>query len=153
MNNKYELIKFEDGEFSLDVSVDPSEDTVWLTKEQMGLLFDRNRTTISKHIKEIYEQSEVSRTSSCVKNAHQIKGQIHYTEYYNLDVIISVGYRVHSKRGILFRKWATSVLKQYMMQGYAINEKRCIECSSNIISLQNKVNKLENDIKDIYFKV
>jgi len=77
---------------------------VWLNKEQMSLLFNRNRSVISKHISNIYKAGEADIGSSCAKNAHEINGQIHYTEYYNLDVIISIGYVVNSKRGILFRR-------------------------------------------------
>ena len=136
MNDKYELIKFEDGEFSLDVSVDPSEDTVWLSLDQIGYLFNRDRSVVGKHIKSIFTSHELEKRQVWANFARTADdGKVYYVDYYNLDVIISVGYRVHSKRGILFRKWATSVLKQYMMQGYAINEKRFMECSSNIISL------------------
>ncbi|MDE6583794.1 MAG: virulence RhuM family protein, partial [Anaeroplasmataceae bacterium] len=134
---QYDLIKFEDGEFSLDVNVSPTEDTVWLTQKQMSLLFNVDRTRITRHINAILATNELPK-SVCAENAHTaLDGKTYKVKYYNLAMIISVGYRVNSKRGILFRKWATSILKQYMMNGYSINEKRCVECQENIISLNN----------------
>ena len=129
----YELIKFENDNVELEVSVSPEEDTVWLSKEQMSLLFDRNRSVISRHIKNIYEEGELSKESSCAKNAHEVNGQIHYTDLYNLDVVISVGYRVKSKNGVLFRKWASSVLKEYLLKGYVINEGRTLVTKENYL--------------------
>ena len=156
MNNeekKYELIKFEDGEFSLDVNVSPDEETVWLTQEQMALLFNVDRTRIVRHINNIYSDSELDMLSTCAENAQvqfegvrQVKRKI---KIYNLDMIIAVGYRVNSKRGTQFRKWANSVLKQYLLKGYVINEERCLSCTSNIISLQNKVELIESKIKNM----
>ena len=109
----FELIKFENNNVELEVSVSPEEDTVWLTKDQIAVLFDRDRTVISKHINNIYKEGELDRKSTCAKNAHipSTRNRLYETELYNLDVIISVGYRVKSKNGVIFRKWATSVLK------------------------------------------
>ncbi len=150
---KYELIKFEDGEFSLDVNVSPDEETVWLTQEQMALLFNVDRTRIVRHINNIYSDSELDMLSTCAENAQvqfegvrQVKRKI---KIYNLDMIIAVGYRVNSKRGTQFRKWANSVLKQYLLKGYVINEERCLSCTSNIILLQNKVELIESKIKNM----
>ena len=150
---KYELIKFEDGEFSLDVNVSPDEETVWLTQEQMALLFNVDRTRIVRHINNIYSDNELDMLSTCVENAQvqfegarQVKRKI---KIYNLDMIIAVGYRVNSKRGTQFRKWANSVLKQYLLKGYVINEERCLSCTSNIILLQNKVELIESKIKNM----
>ena len=102
----YELIKFKDDGFELDVTVSPSEDTVWLTKEDIALLFDRDRTVISKHINNIYKEEELEEKSTCAKNAQvQLEGKrknVRTHKFYNLDVIIFVGYRVKSKRGIIF---------------------------------------------------
>ena len=117
---KYELIRFQDDDFELDVSVSPNEETVWLTKNEMSLLFDRDRTVISRHIGNIFKEKELIKDTSCAKIARQIGGQIHNTILYNLDVIISVGYRVKSKRGVLFRIWANQVLKKYLLEGYVI---------------------------------
>ena len=94
--NKYDLIKFEDGDFSLDVKVSPNEDTVWLTQDEMALLFNVDRTRITRHIANIYEDNELDEKSTCAENAHMgNKGNQKYVKkLYNLDVIISVGYRV-----------------------------------------------------------
>ncbi|MDE6660828.1 MAG: virulence RhuM family protein, partial [Anaeroplasmataceae bacterium] len=147
--NKYDLIKFEDGEFSLDVNVSPNEETVWLTQAEMALLFQKDRKTITSHIKNIFIANELSEKAVCSFFKHTASdGKTYTVKYYNLDMIISVGYRVNSKRGILFRKWATSILKQYMMNGFSVNEKRCLECQENLVSLNNKVNTLiEHDMK------
>ena len=107
---EYEVIKFENDNVELEVNVSPEEDTVWLSKEQMSLLFDRNRSVISRHIKNIYEEGELSKKSSCAKNAHEVNGQIHYTELFNLDVVISVGYRVKSNNGILLKRFVDEYL-------------------------------------------
>ena len=145
----YELIKFENDNVVLEVSVSPEEDTVWLSKEQMSLLFDRNRSVISRHIKSIYEEGELNKESSCAKNAHEVNGQIHYTDFYNLDVVISVGYRVKSKNGVLFRKWATSVLKEYLLKGYALNEGRTLITKDNYLNLVNRVDSLNKRVDTI----
>ena len=145
----YELIKFENDNVELEVSVSPEEDTVWLSKEQMSLLFDRNRSVISRHIKSIYEEGELNKESSCAKNAHEVNGQIHYTDFYNLDVVISVGYRVKSKNGVLFRKWATSVLKEYLLKGYALNEGRTLITKDNYLNLVNRVDSLNKRVDTI----
>ena len=108
---KYELIKFNDGDFSLDVNVSPSEDTVWLTKNDISILFDIDRSVVSKHIKKIVESSELSLNSVCAKNAHTASdGKTYIVDYYNLDMVLAVGYRVNSKRGTLFRKFGKTEL-------------------------------------------
>ena len=143
MNNqekKYELIKFEDGEFSLDVNVSPDEETVWLSANEIALLFNRDPKTIRKHINNVFEENEVDINSNTQKM--RIAGVDQRVIFYSLNVIISVGYRVKSKRGVLFRQWANSILKQYLLNGYSINNKRCVECQENIITLNNKVNYL-----------
>ncbi|MDE6241690.1 MAG: virulence RhuM family protein [Anaeroplasmataceae bacterium] len=147
--NKYDLIKFEDGEFSLDVNVSPNEDTVWLNSEQIQLLFNCGKSTLSYHIKNIFNQKELFE-KAVVRNFRTTAsdGKTYNVKYYNLDMIISIGYRVNSKRGILFRKWATSILKQYMLNGYSVNEKRCLECQENLVSLNNKVNTLIGQTND-----
>jgi hypothetical protein len=111
---KYELIKFNDGEFSLDVSVSPSEDTVWLTQEGMALLFNVDRTRIVRHINNIYNDRELDYNSTCAENAQvQKEGNRFVTrtiKLYNLDMILAVSYRVKSNRGILFQKWALKTM-------------------------------------------
>ena len=153
----YEIVKFNNGEFELDVNVSPNDDTVWLSKEQMALLFGRDRTVISKHINNIYKEGELEKKSTCAKNAQvQIEGGrevIREKEFYNLDIIISVGYRVHSKNGVIFRKWANRVLKDYLIKGYVVNPKK-IEITvddwnllnTNIKYLESKISRIEENI-------
>ena len=153
----YEIVKFNNGEFELDVNVSPNDDTVWLSKEQMALLFGRDRTVISKHINNIYKEGELEKKSTCAKNAQvQIEGGrevIREKEFYNLDIIISVGYRVHSKNGVIFRKWANRVLKDYLIKGYVVNPKK-IEITvddwnmlnTHVKYLESKITKIEEDI-------
>lgn len=95
--SNYQIVKFRENNIEIDVNVSPNEDTVWLSKDDMSILFQRDRSVITRHISNIYKEGEIEKATSCAKNAHEINGQIHYTEYYNLDVIISVGYRVKSK--------------------------------------------------------
>ena len=147
---KYDLIKFEDEEFSLDVNVSPMEDTVWLNRIQIASLFNRDVKTIGKHIqnalKEEARNSTVANFEIVQKEGNRTIKRV--VQYFDLDVILAVGYRVKSERGILFRKWATSILKRYMLSGYSVNEKRCLECQENLMSLNNKVNTLiEHDMK------
>ena len=120
-NKNYELIKFEDGDFSLDVNVSPNEDTVWLTQAQIAELYERERSVITKHIKNIVIENELSANSTCA-NFAQVQNEggrliERYVTYYNLDMILAIGYRVKSSRGNMFRHWSNSILKQYLMKG------------------------------------
>ena len=117
-----DIVIFKNGELELEVTVTPENDTVWLTQQQMAELFDKERSVITKHIGNIFKEKELDKDSN-VQNLH-IANSDRPVSFYNLDVIISVGYRVKSQRGIAFRKWATSILKDYMIKGYAVNEKR-----------------------------
>ena len=129
MKGRYELVRFEQNGLTLDVNVSPSEDTVWLSKEQIALLFGRDRSVISRHINGIYEEGELDKKSTCAKNARmpQTRKRLYESELYNLDVIISVGYRVKSKNGVVFRKWANTVLKEYLLRGYVVDGKRALQ--------------------------
>ena len=122
--NPIEIYQAQDGTTQVEVRFE--NDTVWLSLQQMADLFGRDKSVISRHLRNIYTDGELNREATVAKNATvQIEGkrQINRTiEYYNLDVIISVGYRVHSQRGVRFRQWANSILKQYLVKGYAINE-------------------------------
>ena len=120
---KNEIVLFTDGDINLEVKLSPELETVWLTQKQMGKLFDVKHATVSEHISNILASGELDETSVGFsdKSSGGRKPKI-----YNLDMILSVGYRVNSKRGIAFRRWANSVLKQYVIKGYAINEKRLI---------------------------
>ena len=140
--NKYELIKFEDGDFSLDVNLSPKEETVWLNRNEISLLFERDIKTISKHINNALQEECINSTVAKIATV-QLEGN-RYVEreisYYNLEVIISVGYRVKSSRGVIFRRWANSILKQYLLHGQAINESRCLAYGDNIININNTIN-------------
>ncbi|WP_239406424.1 RhuM family protein [Erysipelatoclostridium sp. An15] len=128
-----ELITFENGELKLEVKVSHDDNTVWLTLDQMSELFDKNKSTISRHISNIFKEGELDEISSVAKIATQLKRYDPRTKkdrianvivnYYNLDVIISVGYRVKSKNGILFRKWANNILGEYLLKGYVVNDR------------------------------
>ena len=132
LSKKYEIVEFNDENLSLDVNVDYEHDTVWLTQEQIAFLYDVDRSRISRHINNIYEEKELDKDSTCAENAHMgsLGMQTYTTMIYNFDMVLAIGYRVNSKRGILFRKWASSVLKKYSFNGYAINEKRCLDCQA-----------------------
>ena len=120
-----EVIIYQTPDGIASVNVRLENDTVWLSQEMMGTLFEKDRTDIGRHIRNIYEEGELSKETTCAKFAHVaqrgFRGQIEDTKlYYNLDVIISVGYRVKSKRATAFRIWATSVLKDYLIKGYVV---------------------------------
>ena len=123
-NNKIIIYQTEDGQTQIDVRLE--NDTVWLTQAQMAELFKTDRTSIVRHINNIYKVDELERSSTCAKIAQvQTEGRRQVRRvipYFNLDMIISVGYRVNSKRGIKFRQWANRVIKDYLIKGYAINE-------------------------------
>ena len=147
---KDEIVLYKPNEqFQLEVQL--KDETVWLNVNQIALLFDRNRTVISRHIRNIYKEGELDENITCAKFAHMgmDADQVYETTYYNLDVIISVGYRVKSKRGVEFRQWANKILKDYLLKGYAVNQRltsmedridrRLQEHSDQIHELQNKV--------------
>jgi len=123
--NKIIIYQTDDGQTQIDVRLE--NETVWLTQAQMAELFETDRTSIVRHINNIYRVEELDREATCAKIAQvQTEGKRQVTRtvpYFNLDMIISVGYRVNSKRGIKFRQWANNVLKQYLVKGYAVNER------------------------------
>lgn len=124
--NKVHLFTSADGVISLEVSLD--KETTWLSLDQMGYLFERDKSVISRHLRNLFAEGELVRGSVVAKNATTAAdGKIYHVDYYNLDVIISVGYRVKSQRGVQFRQWATRVLKQHLVQGYSLNQKRLAE--------------------------
>ena len=119
------IYQTEDGQTQIDVRLE--NDTVWLSQAQMAELFQTDRTSIVRHINNIYKVEELDRDSTCAKIAQvQIEGNRTVKRdipFFNLDMIISVGYRVNSKRGIKFRQWANRILKDYLVKGYAVNER------------------------------
>lgn len=151
MENKIEIYRNNDNQTEILVQFD--EDTVWLNQQQLSDLFDRDRTVISRHINNIFKEGELEKKVVSAKFAHTtshgaIKGksQIKETEYYNLDVIISVGYRVKSKRGTQFRQWATQRLKDYLVQGYAVNERRLEQKQQEVEYLKTGIRILNRAI-------
>ena len=147
---KYELVKFVNDNLELEINVSPKEDTIWMNKEQIALLFDRDRTVISRHIKNLFNDGELIEKQVCAKNARTgPDGKNYLVDYYNLDVVIAVGYRVKSPNATVFRKWATKVLKEYLLRGYVIDEKRTLVTNENYINLINKVDSLEDRVRKI----
>lgn len=139
--DKFELVKFTDNNFEINVRADIDNDTVWLTQKEMALLFEVSIDNISLHIKNILKENELDISSIEESSVVQIEGNRKVNrriKIYNLDMIISVGYRVKSQRGILFRKWANKILKEYLIQGYSINQKR-ISALNKTIEIQNKM--------------
>ena len=123
MNKEGEIILYQ-SENSTQVEVRIEKETVWLTLNQMSELFERDKSVISRHIRNIFDENELDRNSVVAKNATTaLDGKIYHVEYFNLDVIISVGYRVKSKRGTQFRIWANSILKDYLLKGYAVHQR------------------------------
>lgn len=152
--NQIEIYRSADGGIELNVKLE--NDTVWLTQNQMAELFGVDRTSVVRHIRNIYATQELDEVSTCAKNAQvRLEGNrtiVRNIPFYNLDMVISVGYRVNSKNATAFRKWATNILKQYLIKGYAINQKRLdhyndlksvVNLMSRAIALQQKVSKGE----------
>ena len=153
--NSIEIYRSKDGTVQLNVKLE--NESVWLTQSQMAELFGVDRTSIVRHIRNIYKSEELDESSTCAKSAQvRMEGQrqiVREIPMYNLDVIISVGYRVNSKNATSFRRWATSVLKQYIIKGYAINQqikldrykelKDVVRLMSHAIGLQEEVSNEE----------
>ena len=138
---KFEIVKFVDDDFELDVRTDVKNETVWLRVEEMASLFNVNRPAIVKHISNILNEGELDNSTCSILEQVQKEGTRtikRKVNFYNLDMIISVGYRVKSKRGIVFRTWANKVLKDYLIQGYSINKKR-LDNLNKVIDIQNKM--------------
>ncbi len=131
---KNEIVLYQSDELveRIEVKIDEEKETVWLTQEQLSTLFERDQSVISRHIRNIFKEGELEEKSSMQKM--HIASSDKPVAFYNLDVIISVGYRVKSKQGTLFRKWATNVLKDYLLKGYAIN---------------NRINRIEDKVDGI----
>ena len=150
MKNNNEIVIFETEDKAVTLSVPVNQETVWLNRNQMAELFDRDVKTIGKHInnalkEELDNQVVVAKFATTTPHgAIEGKTQTHMTDFYNLDVIISVGYRAKSKRGVEFRKWANSVLKQYILQGYAVNHNRITQLGEVIQIMKRTQNALDS---------
>ncbi|MBP5279674.1 MAG: virulence RhuM family protein, partial [Erysipelotrichaceae bacterium] len=132
---KNEIVLFNDGDLDIKVQVNPEQENVLLSQKQMAELFDVRQATLSEHINNILKSGELDETSIGIsdKSSGGRKPMI-----YNLDMIVSVGYRVNSKRGIAFRRWANNILKDYVLKGYAVNEKR-LEALNKTVEIQSRM--------------
>lgn len=150
MEKMNEIVLFETEDKEIKLAVPIEQETVWLNRNQMADLFDRDVKTIGKHInnalkEELDNQVVVAKFATTTRHgAVEGKTQTHMTDYYNLDVIISVGYRVKSKRGVEFRKWANAVLKQYILEGYVVNNNRITQLGEVIQIMKRTQNSLDS---------
>ena len=126
-----EIVLFETADKSVSLPVEMKNETVWLSANQMSLLFERDEKTIRKHINNVFSEGELEKENNAQKM--RVVGVKQSVPFYSLDVIISVGYRVKSNRGVEFRRWANSVLRQYILQGYAVNQNHS---ASNIVATE-----------------
>ena len=145
MEKMNEIVLFETEDKAVTLSVPVEQETVWLTQAQMTELFNTSKQNVSLHINNCFKEGELDK-DSVVKDflTTAADGKNYKTKYYNLDVIISVGYRVKSKRGVEFRKWANSVLKQYILQGYAVNNNRIAQLGEVIQIMKRTQNSLDS---------
>lgn len=140
---EYEVIKFENDNMELDVNVSPNEETVWLAQSQIAKLFETTQQNVSLHIKNILSDEELGDSVHKKILYTAQDGKAYNTSFYNLDMVLAVGYRIKSKRAVEFRKWASSVLKEYLLKGYVINDNRTLVTLRNYINLANHVNTME----------
>ena len=141
--NRNEIIIFETEDHQIKLEVNVESETVWLSANQMALLFERDEKTIRKHINNVFSESEVDKINNTQKM--RVEGVKQLVPFYTLDVIISVGYRVKSKRGVEFRRWANSVLKQYILKGYAVNDNRIRQLGEVIRIMKRTENELDSN--------
>lgn len=147
---------FEDGDVKLEVYINPQEETIWLSQEQVSKLYSTTKQLISFHANNILKEQELERATVKknltvqIENNREVKREI---LYYNLDMIISIGYRINSKQGISFRRWANKILKQYLTKGFAIDESRVTSYKENYIELNNTVLRLEGRVNNVENKI
>ena len=148
MNNELVIFETKDNDIKLDVPVD--RDTVWLTQAQMTELFKVDRTVITRHVNNVFKEQELIKESN-VQKMH-IANSDKPVQFYSLEVIISVGYRVKSQRGVEFRQWANKILKQYVIQGYAINEKRLQALEKTVDCVKDSSSRKKFQLKRLLLK-
>ena len=146
---EYQIIRFKTGSLQLDVRISPNEDTVWLTQIQMANLFNVTKNNISNHINNILREQELDISGTKESWVPGPDNKVYKTKLYNLDMIISVGYRVKSKNGIIFRQWANKVLKAFLLKGYAVDENRALITYENYLTLKAEVDMLKKKIVDL----
>lgn len=142
-----EIIIYESGNNQIEVSVQFEKETVWLNLNQVATLFDRDKSVISRHLNNVFKNNELDRNSVVAKNATTASdGKTYQVEYFNLDAILSVGYRVNSKQGTQFRIWANSILKDYLVKGYVINQKRLEQKEQEVKLLKDGIQILTRTV-------
>lgn len=141
------IYKAEDGHTAVEVRLE--QDTLWLSLQQLANLFGRDKSAISRHLKNIFNSTELERTAVVAKNATTAAdGKSYLVDYYNLDAIISVGYRANSVQGTHFRIWANRILKDYLVQGYALNQQRLAQQQENIRQLERTLTLFQQNLID-----
>jgi len=144
IQNTGEIIIYQTSKNEVDIKVRLEKETVWLTQTQISILFDIQRPAITKHLNNIFESGELNKNSVCsILELTATDGKKYQTQFYNLDAIISIGYRVNSKRATQFRIWATKTLKEYLVKGYTVNEKRLLEAKEKFEELKNIITFLQ----------
>lgn len=148
-----EIYESPDGDIRLNVQLE--DETVWLTLDQMAFLFGRDKSTVSRHLKNIFKENELEREAVVAKYATTASdGKIYQVEHYNLDVIISVGYRVKSQQGVRFRQWATRILKEYAVKGFALDDRRLKDGRSRYFrELLQRVRDIRSSERNLYQQV
>jgi hypothetical protein len=147
--NKSDMVIYNDGELELDISV--NENTIWLTQTQLREIFEKDQSVISRHINNIFKDNEVDEKSNMQKM--HIANSDKPVGFYSLDIVLAVGYRANSSKAIKFRQWATSVLKNYIQNGYAINSEkitndRFVSLENEVVLLKSKVESISNSLED-----
>jgi hypothetical protein len=148
--SQIEIYQVENGETEISVMLD--KETVWLNMNQITTLFQRDKSVISRHINNTFKEKELDKNSVVAKNATTASdGKTYQVEFYNLDVIISIGYRIKSQRGTQFRIWANKILKEYLIKGYSVNEKRLLQQNEQLKELQKTVKLLGEVLELLLF--
>lgn len=149
-NEKSNIIIYDNGSVHLNIKFSPEEDTVWLTQEQIANLFETSRNNVSMHINNIVAEGELEFESICKDFLHVgSNNQQYHTNFYNLDLILAVGYRIKGKRAIEFRKWVSRVIKEYLIKGYAIDENRALISTENFEKLKTRLELLEYEMNQL----
>lgn len=143
-----EIVIYQGDDNNVQIEVQFDRETFWLSLNQISALFERDKSLISRHLKNIFKENELDRNSVVAKNATTASdGKIYEVEYFNLDAILSVGYRINSKRGTQFRQWATQKLKDVLVKGYALNQKRLDELQYTVQLIQKSIGE-ETNLKE-----
>lgn len=148
MKNQFDLVKFVDGDFVLNIRIDQKDDTIWLSKNEIAELFDVSTSNIERHIKNILKENELDETSICLCSSSQFKTK-RKVKRYNLDMIMSIGYRIKSTRGTLFRRWINKVLKPYLLKGYSFNQRMMSMIKNQDEIVFSSINDEQKELLDV----